>query len=115
MTTGSPPSRRPSERIRSRIRSTVAEGLGLGDVGAWVIHPGGPEILDVVADKLGLSEEEVGPSRSVLHDFGNCSSATVLLILDRILSEGRLEGGEPVVMLGFGPGLTAYAALLRAA
>jgi alkylresorcinol/alkylpyrone synthase len=49
----------------------------------------------------------------VLRDFGNCSSATVLLILDRIIREGALDDGDYVVAMAFGPGLTLYAALLQ--
>jgi predicted naringenin-chalcone synthase len=82
-------------------------------VAAWAVHPGGPKILDVVAEKLGLDEEQLDPSRSVLRDFGNCSSATVLLILDRIVRAGTLTAGDHVIALAFGPGLTLYAGLLR--
>ncbi|MBA3372458.1 MAG: type III polyketide synthase, partial [Euzebyaceae bacterium] len=44
---------------------------------------------------------------------GNCSSATVLLILDRVLARADLHRGDHVVAMAFGPGLTLYAALLR--
>jgi predicted naringenin-chalcone synthase len=49
-------------------------------------------------------------SRAGLSEHGNCSSPTVLLILDRLLREGS---GPPVMMMAFGPGLTLFAALLR--
>jgi predicted naringenin-chalcone synthase len=48
----------------------------------------------------------------VLRDFGNCSSATVLLVLDRVLRDG-IDPGDHVVAMAFGPGLTLYAALFR--
>lgn len=89
-------------------------GVALGAVTRWAVHPGGPRIIDVVADRLGLDEPAVADSRAVLASHGNCSSATVLLILDRILGSGGLGRGEHVVALAFGPGLTLYAALLRA-
>lgn len=88
-----------------------AAGLTVPDVAAWAIHPGGPRIVDVVADRLGLGDEQVADSRTVLADHGNCSSATVLLILERIAP--RLEPGQHAVAMAFGPGLTLYAALLR--
>jgi alkylresorcinol/alkylpyrone synthase len=81
-------------------------GLRLSDVAGWAVHPGGPKILDVVRDQLGLAESALAASRGVLAEHGNCSSPTVLMILDRL----RLPG--PVVALAFGPGLTLYAALL---
>jgi alkylresorcinol/alkylpyrone synthase len=88
-------------------------GLRSRDVARWAIHPGGPRIIDVVADRLGLDEPAVRASRDVLAEHGNCSSATVLLVLDRLLGTG-LDADEPIVVLAFGPGLTLYAALLRA-
>jgi alkylresorcinol/alkylpyrone synthase len=65
-----------------------------------------------VADRLRLDDDAVAASRQVLADYGNCSSATVLLILDRIMEEG-LTPGDHVVAMAFGPGLTLYAALLH--
>ncbi|HTW19947.1 MAG TPA: type III polyketide synthase [Mycobacteriales bacterium] len=89
-------------------------GLGVGDVSGWAIHPGGRRIVEVVAEQLGLAAEAVEPSYAVLSEVGNCSSATVLLVLERVLANTRLEPGSPIVMMAFGPGLTLYAALLRA-
>lgn len=88
-------------------------GLTVSDVDAWAVHPGGPRILDVVADRLRLPAAALDASRAVLAEHGNCSSATVLLVLER-LSDTALAPGAPVVALAFGPGLTLYAALLRA-
>jgi predicted naringenin-chalcone synthase len=87
-------------------------GLTIDDVAGWVVHPGGPAILDAVGNALALSEQAVQPSRDVLRDYGNCSSPTVLMILDRVRS--TLSPDDYAVALAFGPGLTLYAALLRA-
>ena len=92
----------------------AANGLRVEDVAAWAIHPGGPRILDTVQHELGLSEAHLAASRAVLSDHGNCSSATVLMILDRLRAAGQPPAGGAVVMMAFGPGLTLYAALLRA-
>ncbi len=92
----------------------LLEGHGVRrqDVAGWAVHPGGPRILDVVEERLGLDPVLLRASRDTLRDFGNCSSATVLLVLDRLMSEG-LDPGDHVVAMAFGPGLTLYAALLR--
>jgi predicted naringenin-chalcone synthase len=82
-------------------------GLRVEDVAGWAVHPGGPRILDVVRDGLGLVEEQLAASRGVLAEHGNCSSATVLLVLEALAD---VDG--PVVAMAFGPGLTLYAALL---
>ncbi len=88
-------------------------GLAVGDVAGWAVHPGGRRILEVVADRLDLDDEQMAPSYDVLARRGNCSSATVLLVLDEVRARHDLARGDAVVALAFGPGLTLYAALLR--
>ena len=83
------------------------------DVDAWAVHPGGPRILDTVVEQLGLPLEAVDESRAVLAAQGNCSSTTVLLVLDALRARGRPRTGRPAVVTAFGPGLTLYTALLR--
>ena len=90
-------------------------GLTLADVDGWAVHPGGRRILEVVQRRLELPEGALDHSYGVLHDHGNCSSATVLLVLERIRAAGTVEPGRHLVALAFGPGLTLYATLLRAA
>jgi predicted naringenin-chalcone synthase len=103
---------RVPEVLARHVGDVVAElldGAGLTgeDVAGWAVHPGGPRILDVVRDQLGLAEAQLAASRRVLAEHGNCSSATVLLVLEELADT---EG--PVVAMAFGPGLTLYAALL---
>ena len=88
-------------------------GVTRADVGGWAVHPGGPRIVEVVADRLGLDSTDVEHSRETLRTYGNCSSATVLLILDRMIASDAVEAGQYVVAMAFGPGLTLYASLLR--
>jgi predicted naringenin-chalcone synthase len=88
--------------------------LDLDDVAGWAVHPGGRRILEVTQERLGLSDDDLRPSYEVLRDFGNCSSATVLLVLEQLRRDRPLAPGDPVVAMAFGPGLTLYAALLRA-
>lgn len=104
---------------RMAERLLVPEGLDLHDLSFWAVHPGGPEILDTVAKEFQIPDEMMRPSWSILHDCGNCSSATVLLILERLLrGGGPIERqarvpGEVGILMAFGPGLSAHAALLR--
>ncbi|MGH3715702.1 MAG: type III polyketide synthase [Micromonosporaceae bacterium] len=86
-------------------------GLTVADVAGWAVHPGGPRILDVTGQALGLPADALRPSREVLSEHGNCSSATVLVVLREVAR--RTAGGSYVVAMAFGPGLTLYAALLR--
>jgi len=97
--------------VRDMVDDLLARnGLTIGDVDGWAVHPGGPKILDVVQEQLGLPAEALAASREVLAAYGNCSSPTVLLVLDALRCGPRPPGR--VVMLAFGPGLTLYGALL---
>jgi predicted naringenin-chalcone synthase len=88
-------------------------GLGRADVGGWVVHPGGPRVLDVIGGGLGLSDLALSHSRKVLAEHGNCSSATVLVALEAMWAELTAARCRYVVALAFGPGLTLAGALLR--
>jgi predicted naringenin-chalcone synthase len=90
-----------------RDRLLAPHGLVPDDVAAWAVHPGGRRILEVVEEQLELAPAAMAPSYAVLDRFGNCSSATVLLVLDSLPADPG-----PVVAMAFGPGLTLYAALL---
>ena len=89
-------------------------GYAASDVDAWAVHPGGPRILSTVAEKLALPDGALDASYRVLAEAGNCSSATILLILGALRGAGRPRPGRVAVAMAFGPGLTLYAALLRA-
>ncbi len=92
----------------------AAHGLTLDDVDGWAVHPGGRRILEVVQRRLELGPDALRHSWDVLAEHGNCSSATVLLVLERMRAGGAVEPGRHLVALAFGPGLTLYATLLRA-
>ncbi|MEM6553260.1 MAG: type III polyketide synthase [Planctomycetota bacterium] len=104
--------------------------LTLNDIATFAIHPGGPRVLDAVEHAIDPHHKRPGladPSRHILHNFGNCSSPTVLMILDHLqhthpppspyLKPGGGTPGlasplTPCLALAFGPGLTLEAALL---
>ncbi len=90
-----------------------AHGLAVEQVSGWAVHPGGRRIVEVVGEVLGLDDAALAPSYDVLRDVGNCSSATVLLVLDRLVETVDVPPGGHVVAMAFGPGLTLYAVLLR--
>ena len=89
-------------------------GLEKKDIFRWAIHPGGENVIKGVKERLGLDEEAMKYTRRVLSNLGNMSSPTVLFILDEMDKEG-LPPGALLVMLAFGAGFSAHAALLRKA
>ncbi|MFG1881226.1 type III polyketide synthase [Micromonospora sp. NPDC049102] len=100
-----------SRHVRGLVDDLLARHGGTSsDVDGWAVHPGGPRILNVVERELALPPQALAASRATLDEHGNCSSPTVLLILDRL--SRSTPPPRRVVMLAFGPGLTLYAVLL---
>ncbi|WP_374777977.1 type III polyketide synthase [Streptomyces sp. NBC_01310] len=91
----------------------AAHDLKPADVDAWICHPGGPKILDALADALGLADSAFAASRRSLAAVGNLSSASVLHILDGVQSAGPPPPGSVGLMLAFGPGFASELVLLR--
>lgn len=105
-----------ARHVRDVVTTFLAKhDLAIEDVTGWAVHPGGPRILDVCRDELGLPESALTPSRETLRDYGNCSSPTVLIALDALRRNAPPREGDHVVALAFGPGLTLYGTLLRQA
>ena len=84
------------------------------DVGAldfYIIHAGGPRILDDLSKYLGVAPGEFRYSRATLTEYGNIASAVVLDGLRRLFEDGPLRQGAQGVIAGFGPGITAELAV----
>ena len=86
--------------------------LATNDIDLWAVHPGGKSILDKAEKSLGLQPEQIEASRTVLQEFGNMSSATILFVLKRMLEEPATDS-KTIAAMAFGPGLTVECGLLR--
>ena len=91
----------------------VEHDLEPEQVAAWVVHAGGPRVLDAVRDALGLAEDALAASRASLRDVGNLSSASVLHVLADTLARADARPGAPAVLMAFGPGVSTELVLLR--
>jgi len=88
---------------------------GLRTEALFAIHPGGPRIIDELAELLGLRPDQVEASNGVLRRHGNMSSATLPHVWQAMLTDAAVPAGTLIVALAFGPGLTVSGALLRKA
>ncbi|MBE1878913.1 type III polyketide synthase [Myceligenerans pegani] len=91
----------------------VEHGLTPAEVPTWVVHAGGPKVIDAVRDALGLPETAVRESRASLACAGNLSSSSVLDVLARTLARSEAPPGSPAVLMAFGPGVACELVLLR--
>jgi predicted naringenin-chalcone synthase len=88
-------------------------GLPQNAIDWWVVHPGGTQVLNAVQREVELAPEKLRFSYEVFRNYGNMSSPSVLFVLDRILREARLHSGDTGLLLSFGAGFTAFAALVE--
>lgn len=96
------------------IQSFLAKHqLGFDDITHWIMHPGGPKVIDAMQEGLGLSDDAVCLSRESLAQIGNVSSASVLFMLQETLARHRPSPGTYGLLLAMGPAFGAEAVLLR--
>jgi predicted naringenin-chalcone synthase len=110
-----------STRLPHLVKKAVAQvlrdllgprNLRVADIKHWAFHTGGEKIINCIRDEIGLSEEQLLPTRSILSAYGNMSSPTVWFVLNDILDKG-MDHGDFCVMVAFGAGLSAHAVLLK--
>ena len=88
-------------------------GLRQSDLRFWVVHPGGSKVLDVVQKQLDLTDADLRFARTVLRNYGNMSSPTVMFVLEEVSQNGDPRPGDWGVMTALGPGMAAEVALLQ--
>ena len=98
---GTVPGRIAEALEQQDVSGHICDDVPAADLAAWAVHPGGKSILDAVERAMGLPQDRLQASRSVLNDFGNMSSATVLFVIERLMDQRPPSG----VALAFGPGL----------
>ncbi|MDR3530825.1 MAG: 3-oxoacyl-[acyl-carrier-protein] synthase III C-terminal domain-containing protein, partial [Rhodopila sp.] len=91
-------------RIRRWLPENGAKLLPPEPPVLWAVHAGGRSILDAVQQGLRLEPDALRYSRDILRDYGNMSSATLMFVLEKILSDHDARG--PGLAMAFGPGLT---------
>ncbi len=109
-----------SGAVPATIQNALAEhaeeilgGAPTQAIDLWAVHPGGRTVLDAVGHAFHLSPRALAPSREVLRQYGNMSSATVMFVIERML---RGNGGARTGCgMAFGPGLVAETMLFRTA
>lgn len=107
------------DMIKSGIRTLTENllinmGLTIHDIDLFAIHPGGKRILEIIEQELKLSKEDNTAAYTVLRNYGNMSSATILFVLHEIW-KGLQKGdeGKNLLSFAFGPGLTMESMLLK--
>ncbi len=89
------------------------QGLCRSQIRSWVMHTGGPKVLEATATALGITERELEASWECLRRVGNLSSTSVLLVLEDVYKHRRPEPGTLSILAAMGPGFCSELVLLR--
>jgi alkylresorcinol/alkylpyrone synthase len=102
------------ENLAHDLDDFLAErGLTRADIRSWVLHTGGPKILEATAEALGLKNGELDVSWQCLRRTGNLSSASVLVVLEEVMKNRRPEPGTLGLLAAMGPGFCSEFVLLE--
>ncbi len=99
--------------LESAVAAIAEEAAGSAGTGpdCYVVHPGGPAILDAVNAGLALAGGfGIEAARAILRRYGNMSSSAILFVLEETLRQGYRP---PALLLAFGPGLAVETITLR--
>ena len=88
-------------------------GLTMKDIKSWVIHTGGPKVLEATQTALGLTNGVLAASWECLRKTGNLSSTSVLFVLEEVIKNRRPEPGTWGIMAAMGPGFCSELLLLK--
>jgi alkylresorcinol/alkylpyrone synthase len=83
------------------------------DIGSWVLHTGGPKVLEATAAALDLHDGQLDASWDCLKKVGNLSSASVLVVLEDVMKNRRPEPGTLGILAAMGPGFCSELVLLQ--
>jgi 3-oxoacyl-[acyl-carrier-protein] synthase-3 len=85
-------------------------GTKLEDVDLFLFHQANLRINEYVAQALEIPAHKL---RNNIQRYGNCSAASIPMLLDEALREGAIRKGGLVSMTGFGSGFSWASAIVR--
>ncbi len=102
------------ENLGRDVDAFLAEqGKKRSDIGSWVLHTGGPKVLEATAAALELNNGQLDASWDCLKKVGNLSSASVLVVLEDVMRNRRPESGTLGILAAMGPGFCSELVLLK--
>jgi alkylresorcinol/alkylpyrone synthase len=101
------------DHLGADVEAFLADsGVAQDDIGCWILHNGGPRILEATANALKLPREALDVSWEILRRVGNLSSVSVLLVLEEFMRQ-RPAPGTYGLLAAMGPGFCSELVLLK--
>jgi alkylresorcinol/alkylpyrone synthase len=106
------------ELVRNELRNTVEEFLAENDLSmnqicSYIMHSGGPKVLQAMETSLGLPPQALAASYNSLRQRGNLSSASVLTVMQDYLTNRPGSPGCYSMMGAMGPAFCSELLLLQ--
>ncbi len=83
-------------------------GLQHGDIDWFMLHQANKRIIDGIRHIVGGPDEKYP---TVIQKYGNTSSASIPIMLDEMIADGKVKAGQKIVMSAFGAGFVSAACL----
>jgi alkylresorcinol/alkylpyrone synthase len=98
--------------VRERVAPVVTDFLrdadmSVQDITHYILHPGGPKVMATYRSAFGLSDDALSIARECMRQYGNLSSAAVLVMLSHLVASGRPVRGDTGLLMALGPGFAA--------
>lgn len=88
-------------------RLSEKQGWAVSKLDYYIIHAGGPRILDDLCQFLSVQPSKFRYSRDTLSECGNIASSVVFECYRRMCVDNYIEPLDKGIIAGFGPGITA--------
>lgn len=85
-------------------------GLTVADIDWFIPHQANIRIIEAACERFGLPLSKTVVN---LDRYGNTSAATVPLALSEAVADGRIKGGQQLLLVAFGGGLSWAATALK--
>jgi 3-oxoacyl-[acyl-carrier-protein] synthase III len=92
------------------IQACERAGVALTDIAAFVPHQANTRIIDGIVKRLGIPNAVIAKD---IVESGNTSAASVPLALSKLIERHEVPSGAPVLLFGFGGGLTYAGQVIR--
>lgn len=99
--------RQLAESARAALRDA---GLTVGQIDQFVFHQANLRIIENVQRQLSIPDEKLYIN---IEKYGNTSAASVPMALAEAVAAGRIKPGDRILMVAFGAGYTAGAAVVE--
>jgi len=92
------------------LQACERAGVDTSDIAAFVSHQANARIIDGIAKRLKLANAVIAKD---IVESGNTSAASVPLALSKLVERREVPSGAPVLLFGFGGGLTYAGQVVR--